>query len=117
MNVAFYSIIFVVWFVLLVLAVIAGWQPSQDVVSFLTGGGLAGYMQGVGTIVAAADAAAKPDGSSKQTAPANTTKGSSDSSSGASTGAAGTDPSAAPDKTAPVNGEPAQPNSKTDESK
>ena len=39
---------------MVVLAVVVGWTPSQDVVAFLTGGGLAGYMQGVGTIVAAA---------------------------------------------------------------
>lgn len=63
------------------------------------------------------DAAAKSDGSSKQTAPANTTKGSGDSSSGASTGTAGTDPSLSKQKTAPVNGKTAEPNSQTDKTK
>jgi hypothetical protein len=53
-NIAFYVAVFAVSFVMVVLTVVVGWTPSQDVVAFLTGGGLAGYMQGVGTIVAAA---------------------------------------------------------------
>ncbi len=53
MNIAFYSAVFAVWFVMVVLAIVVGWTPSQDVVAFLTAGGLAGYMQGGGTIVAA----------------------------------------------------------------
>jgi hypothetical protein len=65
-------------------------------------------------------AAASSDGTSKHTAPANKTDGSNSSnssggsSSGASTGTSGTDPSLAKDKTPPVNGKAAEPNSQTD---
>lgn len=76
---------------------------------------------GAGAAPSDSGAAAQSDGTSKQTAPANKTDGSSSgnmgASSGASSGTSGTDPSMTKDKTPPVNGKAAEPNSQTDKAK